>query len=1363
MNAVKSNLAGIAHVISRMDWYCALAEDLLGDDCIEVGGKSSQAVKQCLEDRVLTLYKSLLLYQMKSVCAYYKHQGLVFLRNLVIWDDWDADLKAVTDAEALLQGDLDQYGKQHTKHSLTELIKSSQGMEGQLQGITQEIRELIAENKAMQTDKKDEQCLQDLFVVDPQDDMDKIEKSKDNLLRQAYKWILSTDEFAALTNWGNSGPSSPPGRVLWIQGHAGTGKTMLLIGVVRELSSYSARLAPNVAQFFFQGTDQKLNTATAALRSLVWLLLVQQPHLMPHLRSKHKHAGSALFKGDGALISLSNAFKGMLTDPVLCPVYFVLDALDECEQGLDQMVQLISESLALTNKVKWLVSSRPTIQLKTPELAGSLIELDPQRLQDPVNEYIGHRMSTLTDREGYDDLILAEIEREVRRKAENTFLWVALMFKELDAGYESLNPVHGAYALEIVRNIPSGLSKVYDHIMKRIEAGVWKDPTYCKAVLMAVYLAFRPLDLSELAILADIPLKMSPRSIVQKCGSFLTIKKDTVFLVHQSAKDYLDVSYRSRLDSGGPAKGHTEISRRSIKSLSSMLKQNVWKLSPGLKPKHTSPPDPDPLAPIRYACVHWVDHLSFPNHESPDQTGELIKEALTFGFLNTRFLRWLEALSLLGQLSCGVQSIRTLLDLARFQMSQNSQLTEFLKDAERFLLGHGSIIERAPLQVYASALIFSPILSHVRRDQWEERLPFIQAVSGIKGQWGADRQTLEGHSDWVMAIAFSSDGKMLASASYDTTVRLWNAATGAHQQTLVGHRRSVRAVAFSPDSNMLASASSDNTIRLWNNTTGAIHRVIHGHTNSIHSVAFSADGKILASASSDHTIRLWDAITGLPQKVFKGHDRWITAVTFSSDGKILASASFDHTIRLWDARTGVLCHILDRHSKPVMGICFSPDGKKIASASEDTCVSVWDTTTGQLEHTLHGHTNLVKSVAFSPDGKKIASASYDKTIRLWDMQTAVTYQVLEEHRGCVSAIAFSPDGKTLSSASYDGTVRLWEMAENPLEFDTDGYFTSQAPPSTLQQERSLVGIVTFSMDGSMLASASSDRTIRLWDPKTGVLQQTFSDPDLQASILVFSPDGKILASVLSGHTILLWNIPNRALQSEFRTCGYNVKAVTFSPDGKMIASATDTGIDIWNVETVSRQQTIQTWLRLVRGAAFSADSKTLASASSDGTVQLWDVATGTLQRTLVGHRGPVRAISFSQDSKTLVSASLDGSARLWDTATGALKMTLQIQSRLINEVAFSEDGKHLKTNSGVFRLCSQPTAPDNRLEETSPDESLLIGNEWIRLAGDNHLWLPMDYRATCIALYGNIAVLGHRSGRLTFLQLGDPLGSTHTR
>jgi hypothetical protein len=349
----------------------------------------------------------------------------------------------------------------------------------------------------------------------------------------------------------------------------------------------------------------------------------------------------------------------MLKDPDLSPMYFVIDALDECEQGLADLIKLITSSLALSDKVKWLVSSRPTVELKTPDTAGSLVELDAQQLEGPVNAYIDHKLSILKTREGYDDGVLARVAVEVRQRAENTFLWVALVFKELDAEDGSLNHVHGTYAVEIIKEIPSGLSKLYNHMMARIEKGMRRDPQYCKGVLAVATLALRPLSLSELAVLAGMPRNMDPRTIVRKCGSFLMTRGETVFLIHQSAKDYLDENYTSRLQLAGVAQGHADISRRSIAAMSLILKQNIYDLDFGFKPKDISPPQPDPLAPIRYSCVFWADHLL--NDDRPEGKRELSDDGTVFKFLKERFLHWLESLSLLGKLSDGVLSIRKVL------------------------------------------------------------------------------------------------------------------------------------------------------------------------------------------------------------------------------------------------------------------------------------------------------------------------------------------------------------------------------------------------------------------------------------------------------------------------------------------------------------------------------------------------------------------------------------------------------------------------------------------------------------------------------------------------------------------------------
>ncbi|QSJ21001.1 AAA-like domain-containing protein [Nostoc sp. UHCC 0702] len=535
-----------------------------------------------------------------------------------------------------------------------------------------------------------------------------------------------------------------------------------------------------------------------------------------------------------------------------------------------------------------------------------------------------------------------------------------------------------------------------------------------------------------------------------------------------------------------------------------------------------------------------------------------------------------------------------------------------------------------------------------------------------------EKNTLEGHSSQVYSVAISSDGKTIASASWDKTIKLWDTATGKLIRTLTGHSASVYGVAISSDGKTIASASNDKTIKLWDTATGKIIRTLTGHSASVSGIAFSSDGKTIASASLDKTIKLWDTATGKLIRTFTGYSAAspVSGVAISSDGKTIASASDDKTIKLWDTATGKLIRTLTGHSALVSGVAISSDGKTIASASDDKTIKLWDTATGKLIRTLTGHSSYVFGVAFSSDGKTIASASVDKTIKLWDTATGKLIRTLTGHNAPVSSIAFSSDGKTIASASLDKTIKLWDTAPGKLI-------------RTLTGHNNQVLRVAFSSDGKTIASASNDSTIKLWDTATGKLIRTLTEHSVSGYGVAISSDGKTIASASDDKTIKLWDTATGKLIRTLTGHSAPVGDVAISSDGKTIASASnDSTIKLWDTATGKIIRTLTGHSALVSGVAFSSDGKTIASASRDKTIKLWDTATGKIIRTLTGQSNQLLGVAISSDGKTIASDSGDNTIKLWDTATGKLIRTLTGHSGPVYGVAISSDGKIIASASG---------------------------------------------------------------------------------
>lgn len=498
-----------------------------------------------------------------------------------------------------------------------------------------------------------QECLRALRTTDPRLDKERIKDTKGGLLEDCYRWI---NDNQAYKQWQHNQSN----RLLRIYGDPGTGKTMLLCGIIEDLTHrYGNDVA--ISFFFCQATDIRINNATSVLRGLIYLLVERNPSLLSHVRRQYEKAGRNLFEDVNAWSALSTIFTSILEDSSLKAAYFVIDALDECTSGLESLLKLIVQKSAAYPRTKWVVSSRRHASISkrlnsATQIAPTLLELNEASVSEAVKLFIDHRVGTIADAEEYSPKTRKIVKDQLLLHSQGTFLWVALVCKELEG-------TEWWHAEDIIGTCPPGLSALYHRMLNQVRKT--RNAQICKQILRIITLVYRPITLSELGVLIkgriDGPIDpVVLRQILGFCGSFVTLREQKVTFVHQSARDFLIQEAFSDIFPKGVENEHHGIFSRCLSALIKTLRRDVFDIRlPGIPIKDIPVPSQNPLAPVEYACVFWVDHLYAGKYNATSRLGFKNRETLGL-FLRGNYIHWLEALSILRSFSHGIRTMKRL-------------------------------------------------------------------------------------------------------------------------------------------------------------------------------------------------------------------------------------------------------------------------------------------------------------------------------------------------------------------------------------------------------------------------------------------------------------------------------------------------------------------------------------------------------------------------------------------------------------------------------------------------------------------------------------------------------------------------------
>ncbi|KAL7803533.1 hypothetical protein V8C44DRAFT_274727 [Trichoderma aethiopicum] len=1136
-----------------------------------------------------------------------------------------------------------------------------------------------------------------------------------------------SDIIQQIKQWSTSPESKS---IFWLNGMAGTGKSTISRTVAQSFSNDSIL----GASFFFKRGEGDRGRTTFLFTTLAAQLVRRMPSLAPKIRQVLEFEPQIHEK------PLSDQFQMLILDPLRQyagswqspDLLIVIDALDECgfEGSMRTLINTLSQAQHTKNpRLKFFLTSRPELPIRIgfEDIRGKydnmlLAVVSTPTIEHDIELFMRYQLDTIKQdynksvtqhRKISDDWPGAVVIQKLVASAIPLFIVAATICRFLNDRRLG-GPSHQLDRLLRYRDAKlSGLEMTYRPVLDCLIVGLSLSSKQevldkFRYLIGSIIALATPLSIRSLSQILSVTTDIIEDQL-DLLHSVLSVPNDLdtpVRLLHLAFRDFLiDPEKKYDLERYpfwvDEAAAHSTLFVQCIRLLSTngVLKEDICSLQmPGalLADIDQTVINESLPAAVQYACLYWTHHwiLSDSSMCDGDQTHQ---------FLTKHLLNWLEALSLIGRIAESIYMIDSLLDT--IDGANTRSITSFLGDAKRFILANLVIISQAPLQIYSSALIFTPTASIIRKSFEASIPPWLSVLPRVQSHWDPCLVTLKSHIEPSSEILPFPTGSRCVSMSPNGMLHVWDTRTTSSVATYDGHL-GLRSVAFSSDGSELLYLSGKEVLQIMDAETKSPIAEFRGHTAEITRAMFSADTRRLASASKDGVLKIWDRETGhclgthhyncrtddlvgfspngslfliisdhdilvlhtdragLRQLNLDHNAERIQTAAFSPDGRLLASGDARGILRIMDLASGSTVVSERSDCEPRGGLVFCRDGSRLISLVEGHSIAIWNTATAECVSILEGHEFWIQDIALSNDDSRLASASRDKSIKLWDIASGACIATYHGHDDSVANIAFSADGRLLISADQWGNCKVWDTAIDARFADPEGH-------------ESAVLEVVFSPDGKKIVSASGDRTIKLWSSADGKCTGSGKDHHLSFNIPLVVP-------------VDMPSAPFDYLIQNGGLLGCS-RSVLFLSDSSAFVSGTfgmgGAQLRLWNTTTGSYDFLYPRQDSVVQSLALASDDATLLFVSRDGMVEYFDLKSRQRLLDLSGYVYGFSSSVVSPDGTHLILGCKDGIVRLFELSTKAFIELSEPLGNPARRVVTSADGSKLAAcSTSIVRI-----------------------------------------------------------------------------